>query len=144
MELEEEKMKRFLKWFLVSCLVLALAACGQTTRQASETGSVSNASGTGAASEQRAEGAGKKITIGLAMHNQTADWAVQFKDSFLEEGKKLNAEVVWNDANATAATQVNNIEDLVAQKIDVLVVDPADYSALGQALKDATDAGVKE
>ncbi len=83
------------------------------------------------------------LRIGLSMHNQTADWAVQFKDTFVALGEEAGIDVVWNDANSVAATQVDNIDDLLAQDIDVLVVVPADYTALGQALAAAKDAGVK-
>ena len=83
------------------------------------------------------------LRIGLSMHNQTADWAVQFKDTFLALGEENGIDVVWNDANSVAATQVDNIDDLLAQDIDVLVVVPADYTALGQALAAAKDLGVK-
>ena len=83
------------------------------------------------------------LRIGLSMHNQTADWAVQFKDTFLALGEENGIDVVWNDANSVAATQVDNIDDLLAQDIDVLVVVPADYTALGQALAAAKELGVK-
>lgn len=83
------------------------------------------------------------LRIGLSMHNQTADWAVQFKDTFLALGEENGIDVVWNDANSVAADQVNNIDDLLTQDIDVLVVVPADYTALGQALAAAKDLGVK-
>ena len=83
------------------------------------------------------------LRIGLAMHNQTADWAVQFKDTFLALGEENGIDVVWNDADSVASTQVDNIDDLLAQDIDVLVVVPADYTALGQALAAAKDLGVK-
>ena len=83
------------------------------------------------------------LRIGLSMHNQTADWAVQFKDTFLALGEENGFDVTWTDANSVASTQVANIDDLLAQDIDVLVVVPADYTALGQALAAAKDAGVK-
>ncbi|MEG0750750.1 MAG: sugar ABC transporter substrate-binding protein [Oscillospiraceae bacterium] len=116
-------MKKLLALLLALTMVLAFVGCksGETPAPKEE----------------------DKVLIGLSMHNQTADWAVQFKDTFLAKAAEKGVEVTWNDANATAATQVANIEDLVAQGIDVLVVVPADYSALGQALKAASDAGVK-
>ena len=80
--------------------------------------------------------------IGLSMHNQTSDWAVQFKNSFLEAAEAKGVKVAWTDASTVASTQVNNIEDLVTQNISVLVVLPTDYTALGQALKGAKDAGI--
>lgn len=121
-------MKRALVTMMAATLVLGLG--GQPVFAAST------------AESSAAETAKGDILIGLAMHNQTADWAVQFKDSFIEEAKAKGADVSWNDANAVAATQVNNIDDLIAQKVNVLVVDPADYTALGQALQHAKDAGI--
>lgn len=120
-------MKKFLAVLIVLVLTFSLAACTSSKKEESQEGNAAD----------------DKILIGLSMHNQTADWAVQFKDTFLEEATAKGAEVSWTDANSTAATQVSNIEDLIAQKVDVLVVVPADYTALGQALKEASDAGIK-
>lgn len=113
-------MKRILVTLLVLTLVMSLALCFGTSL---------------------AEGP-KEYVVGLSMHNQTSDWAVQFKDSFLEAAEAKGCKVVWTDANTVASTQVNNIEDLVTQNIDILVVVPTDYTALGQALKAAKDAGI--
>lgn len=121
-------MKKAFAMILAVAMSLSLAACGSTAAASS------------AAPSAPAE---DKVLIGLSMHNQTADWAVQFKDTFLECASEKNVEVAWNDANSVAATQVNNIEDLVTQGVDSLVVVPADYTALGQALKTASDAGIK-
>ena len=132
-------MKKILALILAVVMTLALCACGQTAAPAT-------AEAPASAEEPAAEApaADGKIKIGLAMHNQTADWAVQMKDSVLEAAaEKDDVEVIWNDANAVASAQVDNIETLVAQGCSVIVVDPQDYTALGNALKVATDAGVK-
>lgn len=138
-------MKKLFAWVLAIVMTLALCACAQTpadTAKDSTPAPDPTVSGTNA-SNAAAEPAGK-IKIGLAMHNQTADWAVQMKDSFLEAAaEKSDVEVIWNDANQVVSTQVDNIETLVAQGCSVIVVDPQDYTALGSALKVATDAGVK-
>lgn len=123
-----KNMKRILAVLLALVMALALVACGGGTKETGspETGNVPD----------------EKISIGLAMHNQTEDWAVQFANSFKAKAEELGAEVAVTDANATPANQVSQIEDLVSQGIDVLVVLPADYTALGNALKTAKDAGV--
>ena len=82
------------------------------------------------------------LKIGLAMHNQSETWAVQFADSFKEAAEAAGATVSVTDANTVAANQVSQIEDLVAQGVKALVVLPADYTALGNALSAAKDAGV--
>lgn len=111
-------MKKLITLVLALTLVLSMAAFG------------------GAMAEEKAR-------IGLSMHNQTADWAVQLKDTFEQLCEENGYELAWTDANSVASTQVQDIDDLLAQDIDVLVVDPADYTALGQALAAAKEAGVK-
>ncbi|MBC5582469.1 sugar ABC transporter substrate-binding protein [Anaerofilum sp. BX8] len=129
-------MKKAMALILTLAMAISLAACGGS-------GSSSTPPASGAASGGVASAAGKeKILMGLAMHNQSADWAVRFQEAFLEAAAEKDVEVTFTDANSVAATQVSNIEDLVSQNIDVLVVLPADYSALGQALKYADDNGV--
>ena len=118
-------MKKPLALILALIMALSLVACGQATTD-----------------EQSDADADKEITIGLAMHNQTETWAVQFKDSFVAAAEAAGCKVSVTDANSTASNQVSQIEDLVAQGVDALVVLPADYTALGNALKTAADAGI--
>ena len=114
----ERNMKKLITLVLALSIVLTMAAFG------------------GAMAEETKR-------IGLSMHNQTADWAVQFKDTFKELCEQNGYDLAWTDADSTASTQVQDIDDLLAQNIDVLVVVPADYTALGQALAAAKEAGVK-
>jgi ABC-type sugar transport system substrate-binding protein len=132
----KKNVKRVFAALTVSVLLLSLAvACNSGTPSPAQ-GQISSNS-TPASNEQ------DQLFIGLAMHNQTEDWAVQFANTFRAESEAVGAKVAVTDANSTAANQVSQIEDLVAQGIDVLVVLPADYTALGNALKDAKDKGVK-
>ena len=123
--------KRILAILLAGVMAFALAACNNSSE--GESGSPAP-SGSGTAGDEG-------LFIGLAMHNQTEDWAVQFANTFKEAAEAAGATVAVTDANATPANQVSQIEDLVAQGIDVLVVLPADYTALGNALQTAKDAG---
>lgn len=83
------------------------------------------------------------LFIGLSMHNQTETWAVQFKNTFVEYAESKGYKVSVTDANADVSAQVGQIEDLVSLGVKALVVLPADYTALGQALRTAAAAGVK-
>lgn len=141
-------MKRMIAVCLFIGLLAGAVGCRQAdpsaTEKQTDTGQTTSAEETSAekTSSEKAE-SDKPALIGLAMHNQTETWAVQFADTFKAEAEAAGAKVAITDANATPANQVSQIEDLVAQGIDVLVVLPADYTALGHALKTAKDSGVK-
>ena len=123
-----KSMKRILAILLAVVMAFALVSCGSDKDKESN--------------PPETTPAGDQLFIGLAMHNQTEDWAVQFANTFKAEAEAIGAKVSVTDANSTPANQVSQIEDLVSQGIDVLVVLPADYTALGNALKTAKDAGV--
>lgn len=125
---------------IISISSLALSGCGSSSTAAATSAATE---ATASAAAATAAPGDDQVFIGLAMHNQTETWAVQFAKSFQEAVEADGAKVSVTDANATPANQVSQIEDLVAQGIDVLVVLPADYTALGNALKTAKDAGVK-
>ena len=64
-------MKKLLAVLLALAMSLSLVACG---------GDSSSGSGSAGAS---GSASGDKILMGLSMHNQSADWAVAFKDAFV-------------------------------------------------------------
>ena len=76
------------------------------------------------------------------MHGTTDPWQVAFRDTFLAAAKEAGVDVAVTDCNKDSATQVSNIDDLIAQKVDVIVVIPTDYTALGGALQNAKNAGI--
>lgn len=135
-------MKKILAMILALCLIFALCACGeskapeQPVEKPEETPAQEPA-------ETQGDSTVDPLFIGLSMHNQTETWAVQFKESFVKYAEEAGYKVSVTDANKDVSNQVGQIEDLVALGIDALVVLPADYTALGQALKTAYDAGVK-
>ncbi|HWP21726.1 MAG TPA: substrate-binding domain-containing protein [Candidatus Cryosericum sp.] len=142
-------MKKLLSVLLVLAMIVAFVGCSAkpAAEQAATTADATadaQAAATEAVAEATAEpAADDQCFIGLAMHNQTETWAVAFADAFKAAAEAAGCKVAVTDANATASNQVSQIEDLVTQGIDVLVVLPADYTALGSALKTAYDAGVK-
>lgn len=82
------------------------------------------------------------FTVGLAMHNQSADFTVQLYNTFKEQIEEMGGTVVMTDANADSSLQVNQINDLIIQQVDYIVVCPQDASALGAALDEANAAGI--
>ncbi len=82
------------------------------------------------------------VTIGLAVANLQADFFNQIKQSVESYGKQKGVNVITVDAKGDAATQVNQIQDLLTRKIDALIYIPAGATAAGVPVRAAKAAGV--
>lgn len=87
-----------------------------------------------------AQGAGK--TIGVAVPNLQADFFNIIKQGVEGYGKEKGYKVVVVDAKGDAATQVNQVQDLIAQKIDALIYIPAGATAAAVPVRAARKAGI--
>src|SRR5205807_2279095 len=84
----------------------------------------------------------KKLTIGVAVANLQADFFNQIKQSTEAYGKQKGVTVIAVDAKGDAATQVNQIQDLITRRIDALIYIPAGATAAGVPVKAAKAAGI--
>ena len=80
--------------------------------------------------------------VGLAVANLQANFFNQIKESVEAYGKQKGVQVITVDAKGDAATQVNQIQDLLAQNIDALIYIPAGATAAAVPVKAARAAGV--
>lgn len=65
------------------------------------------------------------------------------RDIFIEEAKKLGAEVIVQSADGDERRQNQQAENLITQGVDVLVVIPKDSVAAAQIVKSAHAEGIK-
>ena len=126
-------MKKVLALVLALTLVFALAACG-TKAPAPETPDTDTPA---PAPVETAEG-----TIGIAMPTKSLErW--NRDGSFLKaqfEAKGYEAKLVYSDNNVDQ--QVNDIQNLIADKVNILVVAAIDGDSLSTVLADAKAAGI--
>jgi ribose transport system substrate-binding protein len=87
-----------------------------------------------------AQGQGKKI--GLAVANLQAEFFNMIKQSVEAYGKEKGYTVITVDAKGDATTQVNQIQDLISQKIDALIYIPAGATAAAVPVKAARAAKI--
>ena len=80
--------------------------------------------------------------VGLAVANLQANFFNQIKELVEAEGAAKGVKVITVDAKGDAATQVNQIQDLLAQNIDALIYIPAGATAASVPVKAARAAGV--
>ncbi len=84
----------------------------------------------------------KKPVIGLSVANLQADFFNQIKQSVEAEGKRLGIEIITLDPKGDAATQVSQVQDLLARDIDALIFIPAGATAATVPVKAAKAAGI--
>ena len=80
--------------------------------------------------------------IGLAVANLQANFFNQIKQSVEAYAKTKGLEVITVDAKGDAATQVSQIQDLIAQNIDALIYIPAGATAASVPVKMAHAANI--
>ncbi|MCP8969672.1 ABC transporter substrate-binding protein [Ectobacillus ponti] len=126
------KRYRILTAFL-SILVLFLAACssGSTT--------TSSNAGTGTSSEKKSS---KEIVVGWSQMENNNPWRIAETKSIRDEAKKRGIKMVYSDAQGDTAKQVSDVEDMVAQKVDYIVLAPREFEGLAPALAAAKKAGI--
>ena len=84
-----------------------------------------------------------KPVIGFSIDDLRVERWARDRDFFIEEAKKLGAEVSVQSADGDSAKQVAQIENLISKKVDALVIVPKDQSTLTNVLKEAKKAGIK-
>lgn len=84
----------------------------------------------------------EKITVGLAVANLQADFFNQIKQSVDAEAKAKGVQLIVSDAKGDAATQVDQIQDLITRKVSALIYIPAGATAAGVPVKAAKAAGI--
>jgi ribose transport system substrate-binding protein len=106
---------------------LTLAACGS--------GSDSGSSGGG--------GGKGDFTVGISNAQGAQPILKLTQDSFTAAAKRDGIKVKALDAQLDPAKQVTDVDQLVAQRVDLIVVYPLDANSLKPALKRAEAAGIK-
>ena len=81
-------------------------------------------------------------TVGLAVANLQADFFNQIKQSVDAEAKAKGVKLIVADAKGDAATQVDQIQDLITRGVNALIYIPAGATAAGVPVKAAKRANI--
>ncbi len=85
------------------------------------------------------------FTIGFDVYWLGNSWSVQFAEEFEYEASlhgDLIGEIVKTDSEGNTAKQVNNIEDMIARDVDIIVVTPLSEQALIPVFRKAEERGI--
>jgi len=126
-------MKNFKKLLALSLIVLfafgILTGCGGNTAN----------SGGGSDTPSQTEAKGK---IGLVISTLNNPFFVTLKEGAEEKAAQLGYELVVLDSQDDSSKELSNVEDVLQQRIDVLLINPVDSDAVVNAVKLANDKNI--
>lgn len=124
-------MKKFVAFVMACAMVLGMSACGQSN---------------GSEGSDEGKAAGDKIKVGYDIYFLGNSWSVQQYQEFKWNAENKYADkidVTYVESEGDVSKQVANLEDLIAQDVDVIITTPNDTVALNATLQEARDAGIK-
>lgn len=106
----------------------------------------SSDSGNEGGTESQTEKTNEKIKVGYDIYYLGNSWSVQLYQEFkwnAENNYADEVEVTYVESDNDITKQISNIEDLIAQDVDVIITTPCDTTALNSTLQEAMDEGIK-
>ncbi len=83
-----------------------------------------------------------KFVIGLSLSTLNNPFFVTLRDGALEASKAYGVDLIVLDAQDNPAKQLNDIEDLIEKKVDLIIINPTDSDAIVSAVESANEAGI--
>jgi ribose transport system substrate-binding protein len=81
-------------------------------------------------------------TMGLILSTLNNPFFVTLKDGAEAKATEMGVELVVLDSQNDSARELSNMEDLVTQGVDLILINPTDSDAVGNAIKAANKAGI--
>src|SRR2546423_1903985 len=86
-------------------------------------------------------GQGGKMRVGFSQTETDGPWRIAETKSMQDEAAKRGYDLVFTNARGDTATQVSNLEDLVAQRVDAIFLAPREAKGYEGPLQAAREAG---
>lgn len=119
------------KWKVIIMSALAavlMVGCGNN-----------NTSGSSGSGQSKS---GKKATIGIALSTLNNPFFVSMRDGAKKEADKKGIKLIVDNGNNDQSTQLNQVQDLIQQKVSAILLNPVDSKGLAQAVKMANKANI--
>lgn len=122
-------MKKWSLAFLTLALTIVLAACSMD-------------SGSSTSSDSSKEEKDGDQKIGLSISTLNNPFFVTLSDAAKAEAEAANVAITVADAQDDASKQASDIEDLIQQKVDLLIINPVDSASVATSVEAANKAGI--
>jgi galactofuranose transport system substrate-binding protein len=84
----------------------------------------------------------EEATVGFSQTENNNPWRIAQTESMKTEGTKRAGKYIATDAQSETPKQVSDVEDMIAQGIDILILAPREFEGLAPALDAANKADV--
>lgn len=139
--------KRIFSLLMVLSMAMAAVGCSTDSGSSEETNTpVETEASVEAAAPAEAEvvddSSKEDYLIGYSQLANTGTYRIAETNSMKDEAAKRNIKLIVTDAQDNTAKQVSDVEDLLAQNINLLVLSPREFEGLETALQTAKEQGV--
>lgn len=90
-----------------------------------------------------AQASADKPVIGFSIDDLRVERWARDRDYFIAAAKELGAQVIVTSADANEQKQVNQVENLISQKVDAIAIVPMNSQVFGEVIDEAHKAGIK-
>jgi ABC-type sugar transport system substrate-binding protein len=87
-------------------------------------------------------GESDRYVVGFSQMESDNPWRLAQTKSLRDEAARRGYELVVTDAQGQTAKQVSDVEDLIARRVDVILLAPREYEGLTPALQAAKEANI--
>lgn len=122
-------MKKISLLVLTMAMMLVLAAC-------------SLESGTTNSNSDSSKKDNDSLVIGLSVSTLNNPFFVTLTDGAKAKAEELGATLTVVDAQDNASKQASDVEDLIQQKVDLILINPVDSAAVATAVESVNAAGI--
>ncbi|AZO93871.1 substrate-binding domain-containing protein [Halocella sp. SP3-1] len=84
----------------------------------------------------------KPITVGISMNTLNNPFFVTVVEGARAMADELGVKLIVTDAQNRPGKEITNVENLIQQKVDVLILDPSDSNAIIPSVLNANDANI--
>ena len=84
----------------------------------------------------------KKIRMGVSLLSFDNEFILGIKDAMEAQAEQLGVEIIIDDGQNSAEKQVSQVENYIAKKVDVIILNPASYLGCEAAVEAANGAGI--
>ncbi|MGJ7922661.1 substrate-binding domain-containing protein [Neobacillus sp. LXY-4] len=121
-------MKKFISLMLVAILALGLAACNKEEKAATDSGG-----------EKKKD---DQIVFGYTSMTQNNPFFQILEESIRKEVEAKGDKLITTNPAMDVALQINQIEDMIAQGIDAIYLNPVDWEGIRPALQMLKEANI--